>query len=75
MKGHNITPRFAEKAFDNPKYPYNFYFICNHNITQYVSYRIGMKEGAMSFCVSLMLSASRELGTQDICRKALRVLA
>ena len=40
MKGHSITPRFAEKAFDNPKYQYNFYLICNHNITQYVSYKI-----------------------------------
>ena len=40
MKGHSITPRFAEKAFDNPKYKYNVYFICKHNITQYVSYKI-----------------------------------
>ena len=40
MKGHSITPRYAEKAFDNPKYQYNFYLICNHSITQYVSYKI-----------------------------------
>ena len=40
MKGHSITPRFAEKALDNPKYQYNIYFICNHNIAQYVSYKI-----------------------------------
>ena len=35
-----MAPRFAEKAFDNPKYKYNVYFICKHNITQYVSYKI-----------------------------------
>src|SRR5258708_29330750 len=35
---HHAT--VCRKAFDNPKYQYNFYLICNHNITQYVSDKI-----------------------------------